>query len=64
MSHSLTEEEYTEACESYQGICIACGELRDMVEPDAEGYECEECGAFEVKGMEQALICGDIDIID
>ena len=35
---TLTKAEYEEACDSYQGICLACEELQDGVEPDAEGY--------------------------
>lgn len=38
-----------------QGICYECGALRDSVEPDAEGYECEECGAHSVGGLTMAM---------
>ena len=51
-----------EGIDAYQGICISCTEFKDCVEPDAENYECECCGAFEVMGLEQALICGKIEI--
>ena len=37
------------------GICLECGETRDGCEPDASGYECSECGAHAVMGMETAI---------
>lgn len=39
------------------GFCLECGEEAEGVEPDAEGYECEACGAEAVYGAEQILIC-------
>ena len=59
---SLTESEYIEACNNYQGICLACEALQDGVEPDAEGYECESCGEHKVTGIEEALLMGELDI--
>ena len=38
------------------GICLACGAERDGCEPDAEGYECYECGAHKVVGAELAAV--------
>ena len=38
------------------GICIACGEDAEGVEPDAERYECESCGRHAVFGAEQLLL--------
>jgi hypothetical protein len=38
------------------GFCVACGEMAHGVEPDAEGYECESCGASAVFGAEELLI--------
>ena len=62
---TFTTEEYEELCESYSGICLACGAIKDGgCEPDAEGYECDECGEHKVQGIENALICGNIDIED
>jgi hypothetical protein len=37
---------------------VACGEMAHGVEPDAEGYECESCGASKVYGAEELLISG------
>jgi len=53
-------EEIMEAVESgdYVGFCRACGAQHFGVEPDARGYECEECGAKEVYGAEELLIMG------
>lgn len=56
----MTESEYLEACDSYQGICLDCGELRDCTEPDAEGYDCPSCDGNNVQGIENALLCGNI----
>ena len=39
-----------------EGICRKCGEIQYGVEPDAEGYECEACGAMEVAGAEQIIL--------
>ena len=44
------------------GICLQCGAIQSGVEPDAENYRCEECGAFAVAGLEQALLMGRITI--
>jgi hypothetical protein len=59
---TITEDEYKQACDDYQGICLACEEYQDNCEPDAEGYLCESCGENQVCGVEQALIMGELDI--
>ena len=38
------------------GLCIACGEEAEGVEPDGERYECESCGRRAVYGAEQLLL--------
>ena len=38
------------------GFCTACGADAEGVEPDARGYECEECGAHAVYGAEELLL--------
>ena len=38
------------------GICLACGEERDGCEPDAEGYECYECGEMRVMGVTELMM--------
>ena len=39
-----------------EGLCMACGEISDCVEPDARGYECESCGERKVYGATEALL--------
>lgn len=57
---NISQEEIIEAIEAdeYLGFCTECGEQAEGVEPDAEGYECECCGAHAVYGAEQLLIMG------
>ena len=38
------------------GFCLDCGAENGGVEPDAEGYPCEICGARRVAGAEQILL--------
>ena len=40
------------------GICLACGEDADGVEPDARRYVCECCGERAVYGAEELLMMG------
>jgi hypothetical protein len=59
----MTVDEFTEACESYEGFCTTCNEVtKSNVEPDARRYECESCGERTVYGMEEALMSGFIRI--
>jgi len=39
------------------GFCIRCGYKQDGCEPDAEKYNCEDCGHDTVYGAEQIMIC-------
>lgn len=43
-------------CGGSPGFCLDCGADADGVEPDAEGYQCAECGAMRVSGAEAILI--------
>ena len=61
---TMTEAEYIDLRESYRGICLACGELRDCTEPDAEEYPCEVCDALAVQGIENALMAGNVMIVE
>lgn len=62
MSTSISEDDFAEAVDSYQGWCtVCCAFTRDCTEPDAEGYDCEQCGQKTVVGAENALIMGLID---
>jgi len=44
--------------DEYPGLCIRCGAATGGVEPDAERYPCDECGAKAVYGVEQLILCG------
>lgn len=38
------------------GFCLECGYEQEGCEPDAEGYECENCGKHTVSGAENCLL--------
>lgn len=38
------------------GFCLACGVDADGCEPDARGYDCENCGKASVYGAEEVLM--------
>lgn len=58
---SLTPERICEAVERNMttldnpGFCIVCGSEQDGCEPDARGYECEECQRPTVYGAQELL---------
>ena len=59
----VSEEEYSDATNDYQGWCTTCQEFNgESCEPDAEHYECPVCGENTCYGAEQALVLGLIDI--
>lgn len=60
----ITESEYLKWQDDSVGVCLACGETRYQTEPDAENYECEACGENQVQGCENAMICGNIEIVE
>lgn len=43
-------------CGDYVGFCLKCGAEQEGVEPDAERYECDECGQWAVYGAEEILL--------
>ena len=59
---SITVERITEAVErsmmecEYIGFCLACGNEQDGCEPDAQQYECDDCGERAVYGAEEILM--------
>lgn len=58
----MTEIEYQEHCDSYNGVCIACSRVRyGNTEGDASDYECDYCGETKVIGIENALMEGFIE---
>jgi len=59
----ISKSEYEDVVNDYMGWCPGCGKFtRDMTEPDAEGYDCPECGEEDVMGAELALASGEIEI--
>ena len=61
-SFTISEPELWE--DSFEGICLNCGNRQHGVEPDAENYSCESCGSKSVYGLEQAVICGFVGITE
>ena len=59
---SITDDAIVEAvershtCLDNPGFCLICGAEIEGVEPDAENYECEACGAPFVFGAEELLL--------
>ena len=39
-----------------EGLCMACGEIAECVEPDATKYECECYDEKEVYGAQEGLL--------
>ena len=40
----------------YIGFCVKCGYEAYGIEPDARGYECDECGESSIYGAEELLV--------
>lgn len=59
---SLTDERISEASADCMvsldnpGFCLLCGTDAAGVEPDAENYQCEQCGAEQVFGADALLL--------
>lgn len=60
----MTQEEYEDATEGYEGRCLACGAVHGECEPDARRYPCDECEAEQVYGVEELLMMGRVLIVD
>lgn len=61
----MTEQEYHEHVDAYDGVCLSCKEVRyGNTEGDAENYDCESCGKKAVMGIELALVAGHIDFVE
>jgi len=56
-------DKYMKMTDSYMGFCTTCQDFtRGITEPDAEEYDCPNCGKDTVMGTEQALLLGKIVI--
>jgi hypothetical protein len=59
---SITDAAVLDACERSNttlddpGFCLICGNEAGGVEPDAQNYKCEACGAELVLGCEELLM--------
>lgn len=59
----MTEGEFFDLSESYQGYCTTCQQITcDCVEPDVSDRICPDCGQPTVCGMETALLLEEIII--
>lgn len=58
----LTLDQIEEADNACEGFCASCGHQQPCVEPDAENYECEECGEPEVFGAQQIVLLGKVAV--
>lgn len=61
----LTEEQYHDHREAYDGYCTECDKVTRFgeTEPDAEEYECPSCEDYTCCGIEQALVAGYLEIV-
>ena len=63
-SNLIDPQEVLEAAEESEfgmeaiGFCLGCGAENYGVEPDARGYECEECGESAVFGAPELVLMG------
>ncbi len=55
----INESAFRHDSDNGVGWCLACGKVPDTYcEPDARKYECSECHALKVYGLEELLIMG------
>ena len=59
----MTEEQFLEESSAGIGYCLSCHAQRDCCEPDAENYECEECGKNKVMDLELMLVYGYLKLL-
>jgi Zn finger protein HypA/HybF involved in hydrogenase expression len=61
----MTSEQFEEHQENNAGYCKKCDAITsEDVEPDAEGYECPDCGNMTVMGIDSALTLEHIEITE
>jgi hypothetical protein len=54
----LSERQYLNAEDEYEGFCLACGATRGECELDARNYTCERCEQPKVFGIPELLMMG------
>lgn len=59
---TVTEDEFLEMGNNYEGVCLYCGEVASGVEPDAHKYHCDACNKKGVFGLEEALLWGRVQV--
>jgi len=65
MRRAIPESEFQSACDEYLGWCSDCGDFtREQTEPDAEHYDCPDCGGRNVTGAENALLGCEFALTD
>lgn len=62
VSVGMPAAEYHYMSENSEGLCVACGNVADCVEPDAVRYECEHCGQMTVYGIPELLMMGRVKL--
>ncbi len=61
----MTQEDYEQQCSNDAGYCKNCDDITvSGIESDADGYDCPDCDQPTVMGVENALVYGEIDIVE
>jgi hypothetical protein len=58
----VSEDEFREMGNNFEGVCLYCGEVASGVEPDARKYHCDACDKNGVFGLEEALLWGRVKV--
>lgn len=58
---TVSLERWHELRSQYIGVCLSCGEEREMCEPDADNYHCESCGEDAVQGADNLLAMNRVE---
>lgn len=59
----FTQDQLLGMTNEHPGGCTQCGEYAEGVEPDASGYECENCGADAVEGIDNLMMRDMVEVI-
>ena len=61
----MTENEFIDKSESFNGICLSCKEeTYGSIDIDTHCEKCEACGSNRVCSYEQALILGLVEFVE